>query len=345
MRELEDRVGAWRDAGLLTDDQAAAIRAFEADRAQSGVSSRRSLAAEAVGYVGAALALGAIILLLRDVWPELVTGGRLTLIGLLTLLLAGAGFVLRQAERGPVQRLTSVLLTAAVMGVGWFAFVVADDLLGWREAQMAFAVGTAALVVALPLYLLRPRALPQVTLLGSVLIVVTAALSLPQLPPEPVWYSVTVATVGVAWLLLGVGGWLRPGPLAETLGAVVAVLALQSGSFEHRVLILTLGVAVAAALVALAVTTDRVHHLVVGAVGLFLFVPQLVFELFGDAIGAPATLLVIGLLLVLLAVGIGRARREVANRPAPPSGGQGSPEGTTGPAARDEEPRPEEVGG
>jgi di/tricarboxylate transporter len=54
-----------------------------------------------------------------------------------------------------------------------------------------------------------------------------------------------------------------------------------------------------------------VHHLAVGAIGLFLAVPQLVIEWFGDAIGAPATLLLVGVLLVLLAVGLGRARREV----------------------------------
>ena len=68
----------------------------------------------------------------------------------------------------------------------------------------------------------------------------------------------------------------------------------------------------AAALVGLAVVRDRLHHLAVGAAGLFVLVPQLVFDLFGDAIGAPATLLVVGLLLVLVAVGLGRARREVA---------------------------------
>jgi hypothetical protein len=47
-----------------------------------------------------------------------------------------------------------------------------------------------------------------------------------------------------------------------------------------------------------------------------------VFDLFEDTIGAPATLLVIGLLLVLLAVGLTRARREIApgaHHDAPPS--------------------------
>jgi MFS family permease len=324
MGELEERVRNWHDAGLVSEEQLTAILAFEARhgrREPDGGASRRTMIAEAVGYVGAALAIGAIALLLRDLWPELLTGGRLMLVGVLTVLLLGSGFALRRTERGPVQRLTSVLLTGGVIGVGWLTAIVAVDVIGWREARVALAIGVVTGAVALPLYLMRSRALPQVTLLVTVIVVVTAALSIPALSLDPMWYGLVLAAVGVGWLLLGMGGWLHPRRLAEAVGAVVAVFAMQSGSFEHRVLMLSLGVALAGGLVGLAVASDRVHHLVVGAVGLFLFVPQLVFELFGDAIGAPATLLVIGLLLVLLAVGLGRARREV--RP-PRSGSAGS---------------------
>jgi hypothetical protein len=313
MQELEQHVRGWRDAGLLSDEQVAAIVAFEAEQGRRGAGPppRRTMVAEAVGYVGAALAVGALGLLLGEVWPDLVTGGRLALVGVLTVLLLGSGLVLRRTERGPIRRLTSVLLTGGVVGVGWLTYVVATDLVDWREARVALAIGVATLVVALPLYLLRPRPLPQLTLLATVLLVTVSALSLPALAPDPMWYGLTTAAVGVAWMLLGIGGWLRPRVLAETIGGAVAVLGMQSGAMDQRMLMLSLGVALAAGLVALAIAGDRVHHLVVGAAGLFLLVPQLVFELFGDAIGAPATLLVIGLLLVLLAVGIGRARREV----------------------------------
>jgi hypothetical protein len=58
---------------------------------------------------------------------------------------------------------------------------------------------------------------------------------------------------------------------------------------------------------------------------LFVVVPRLAFELFGDTIGAPATLLVIGLLLVALAVGLGRAGREIRSARRP-GGAPGSPQ-------------------
>jgi uncharacterized membrane protein len=346
MRELEHHVRGWRDAGLLSDEQATAIVAYEAERERRGVAPprRRTMIAEAVGYVGAALAVGAIGLLLGEVWPDLLTAGRLALVGVLTVLLLGSGLTLRRTERGPIRRLTSVLLTGGVLGVGWLTYVMATDVLDWREARVALAIGVVTLVVALPLYLLRPRPLPQLTLLATVLLVTVSALSLPALGPDPTWYGLTAAAIGLAWMLLGLGGWLHPRTLAETVGAGVAVLGMQSGSMEQRTLMLSLGVALAAGLVALAITGDRPHHLVVGAVGLFLFVPQLVFELFGDAIGAPATLLVIGLLLVLLAVGIGRARREV--EPPRRTSGGGPPDASNGGGEHAEPaPRPtEEVG-
>ena len=54
--------------------------------------------------------------------------------------------------------------------------------------------------------------------------------------------------------------------------------------------------------------TGRPHLLLVGAAGLFISVPRLVFELFADTLGAPVTLLAVGLLLILLAVGLARVR-------------------------------------
>jgi hypothetical protein len=66
-----------------------------------------------------------------------------------------------------------------------------------------------------------------------------------------------------------------------------------------------------------------VHPLVLGAGGLFVLAPQVVFELFGDAIGAPATLLVVGLLLVLVAVGLARAGKQVRRADATAGPSQG----------------------
>jgi hypothetical protein len=310
MRDLTTKLQSWRAAGLVTPAQAQAIAAFEAAQPEP-TSPRRSLLAEAIGYVGAALAVAAVGLIVGNVWAELSTGPRLILVALLTLLLAGAGSGLRNVDRPSLQRLTSVLFTGAIAGVAWFAGILATDVASLEQGEIGLAVGGAALVASLPLYLLRRRALHQLSVLVSVVAVVVSSLSFPAMDVDPIWYGLTLSAIGAGWFVLAVGGWLVPRLVGELAGSVLAIFALQATGDAGQFWPLFLAVTVAGGLIALAVVTDRLHHLVVGAVGLFIIVPQLVFRLFGDTLGAPAVMLIIGLLLVLLAVGIGRARREV----------------------------------
>jgi hypothetical protein len=288
MDDLDERLDRWTSAGLLTAEQADAITRFEGRRSAGARNraaapqsetrpDRRSLGAEAVGYVGAALAIGAIAVLLGDVWDQLFVGGRIALVALLTVLLAAGGVALRRDDRPPLQRLTSLLFSGAVIGVGWCALIVAEDVLGLREEDVALIVGVAAAAAAWPAYVTRRRALPQLTLLASLLVTIGAVFSRSPLPLEPVWGGLTFWTAGIAWLLLGTGRWIQPRRVAEVAGGVVALLAIQVASFDDaRRLTLTLAVVTAAGLVMLAITSDRVHHLAVGAVALFVFVPQLV---------------------------------------------------------------------
>jgi hypothetical protein len=327
--ELLDRLAAWQRAGLLTHDQAAAIATHERRRVRGedatprleatpaarepAARNERTTAAEAIGYVGAALVLGAIGLFVGEFWDVLTTGGQLALALLLTVALAGAAAALRGATSPALSRLTSVLSAGSIAGLAWSTTIVTDGLLTWSGQDVALAVGVVTVATSLPLYLVRPRALPQLTLLASSLVLVLALLARAPLPLGSFWLALPVAGLGVVWLLLGEGGYLQPRRVAATVGGALAVLALQVGAFDDlRLVALLLALVLAGVLVALAVFAGGLHHLAVGAVGLFLVVPQLVFELFGDAIGAPATLLLVGILLVLLAVGLGRARREVA---------------------------------
>lgn len=335
--QLEERLAAWVAEDLVSTEQAERIAAYERGRAPaadpaapSGTdarsSRRRSITspAEAIGYVGAALALGAIGLILGDLWLELVVGGRLALVAVLTVAMFGGGLAVRSSAAPAMQRMTSVLFAATVAGVAWFAGVVGSDVLDldWSDTQIV--VSLAMVVTALPLYLWRPRPLPHLVALGSVAFAAASLLGLSPLSPGPGWYGLVVATVGAGWFLLALGQWLRPQIVGEVAGAFVVFVGLQVASFgDARIPALIVTVVLAAALVAMAVRADVLHHLVVGALALFVFSPQLVFEVFGDAIGAPATLLLVGLLLVLLAVGLGRARREVA-RDATSEGGGGS---------------------
>ncbi|MEX0831426.1 MAG: hypothetical protein WD007_02380 [Nitriliruptoraceae bacterium] len=312
MNDLAGALERWRAAGLLTGDQAAAIAAFE--QAPATAPTRSTTGAEAIGYVGGALALGAVGLLLGNVWSDLLIWGKVAILVLLTVALGGAGLALTSKSVPSIRRLSSVLLTATVGGVAWTAATVASDLLAWQDAAVATTVGGAATAVAVVFYAMRQRALLQLALVASVLVLVVSLVSHAQLPSRPVWYGLLVASVGAAWLIASRGGWLSPTIVADIAGSGLVLIGAQVATIDPRnVLTIGAGVVVAGLIVGVAVRADMLHLLVVGAIGVFVLLPQLVFEIFGDVVSAPAVLLIIGLLLVLLSVGLGRARHLIVD--------------------------------
>ncbi|WP_052668877.1 hypothetical protein [Nitriliruptor alkaliphilus] len=333
---LLERLADWERRGLISAHQVAAIAAYERGRVDADVGRAtgrdatgrgaarrdRTTAAEAIGYVGAALVLGAVGLFVGEFWDGLTAGGQLALALLVTLSLGAAAAVLRGAASPAIGRLTSVLSVGVVAGLAWSTSIATGAMLGWHRDDVSLTVGLVAVAAALPLYLARRRALPQLTLLVAGLTLLAALLDRPDLSLDTFWHALPFAVVGAVWVLLGEGGYLAPRTAATSSGSVLALLSLQVASFDDaRALALVLALMVAGGLVAAAVTIGGLHHLGIGAAGLFVIVPQLVFELFGDAIGAPATLLLVGVLLVLLAVGLGRAKREVAASEVAGSGG------------------------
>jgi threonine dehydratase len=192
---LTDRLDAWVDAGLVSPEQAQRIIAFEADGSRhTGWSpavesiSRRSAAAplgrhppgirhpnrtsiaEAIGYVGAALALGAISLLLGQLWADLLVGGRLALVGVLTVAVFGAGLASAgllaasdaAADQRPADRHGG--RGRLVRGCGRRRCARAAS-----GTRVGLTVGAAMLIVAAALYLWRGGALLQLATLGSAL--------------------------------------------------------------------------------------------------------------------------------------------------------------------------------
>lgn len=306
---LERRLAAWEHAGLITSEQAARIARFEAD-SPATARDRRSGAAEAVGYVGAGLAFGALGLLIGEWWQEIVTVGRVALALAATLLAAVAAWALDGSPAEPMRRLTSVLRAAAVLGLAWLTYLVTEEVLDLAEIDVAAWVAGVAFIAALAVHRSRPRTLGQLVLLLAAIGVVAAALARPAIAPEPLWVGAAYWGLGGVWLLLGLGGLLPPRRVAVAVGGATALLALQFAGFDDaRAAVLAFAVITGVVLIALAVAIRETPLLLVGALGIFVLVPQLTFELFGDAVGAPATLLITGVILVVGAVLLGRVRR------------------------------------
>ncbi len=322
MQELETRLDRWHRAGLVSAAQVEAINRFEAEAGASSSrrpvpGSRRGQVAEAVGYVGAALAIGALSLLLAELWRELLVGGRLALAGIVTVLLAGGWWLLRERDEPALARLASALGLGTVAAAGWLTSVAAFDALDLDDDRAALAIAGVIAVVAVTTYLPRRRGLPQITAHVGIGLVIAATLQQAPLELSPWWWGLVFWTFGLVWALLGAGGWLQPGRVAELVGGLAALFALLVNAFgSQRTGMLVLATVTAIVFVVVAVAGDRTSALVVGAAGLFVFVPQLTFEVFGDRIGAPATLLMVGLLLVVVAVGLARVRQAV-DEPGP----------------------------
>jgi hypothetical protein len=320
---LRDRVGVWTRAGIITTEQADRILQSEVgsgappsrDSRPSDDTSRddrRARIAEVVGYVGAAFALGAIGLLVAEFWSDLVVWARVALAGVLAAVAVGAGALLRGRRAPALQRLVGVLWLAGLAATAWLVGIVAWDVLGVPERWMPTVIGVVTLAVAGPLLLLGRHVLVQLAAfvaLGSATAGTLVAIA--PLEPGALAFGLLLVGGGATWGLAGAGGWLGPRVSAEVTGAVFMLIGAQvlTGTGWPRTALVA-GIVIAFVLVALSVVGGRLHLLYLGALGLFVSVPRLVFALFSDTLGAPATLLTTGVLLILMAVGLARFRRS-----------------------------------
>jgi hypothetical protein len=312
MADITDRLGEWRSAGLITAKQVKDIAAFERQRAAPGAApqGRAAPVAEAIGYVGAVIAVAAVGILLGDRWSDLNFGGRLAIVGLLTLIVAGAAFTLRGNPREPIQRLVSVLAVAALGGVAWLTVIIATETTEWRAENIALTVSLVVFAFAVPLYLFRRRAFPQLAVFVSLLVLVGTVFARPAFSGGLSWGAIAVWAAGAAWVLLALGGWHKPAELAILTGSAAAIIgAATAAAGDGRSWLLWLGLATAAALMWRGVIIDEFLMVALGAIGVLIFVPQIVLEYFPEGSKAIVAMLITGLLLVVFAVGIARGRR------------------------------------
>lgn len=307
MNDLENSLGEWVAAGLISADQAAAIRTHEGLAAPER---RVPLIAEVLGYLGGSLAIIAAIILVQQFWADMETWARLLLVGAATVAFLAAGWFIRPVANAAVRRLSSFLWALGSVGVALWFGLFADDVFATREESTALIAAVATLVVALLLYRLATTALQQIVVAGATVAVALSALAhLERLPVE--FYGLAVWGLGIAWLLLAWGRVLRPEPAADALGSLGALLGPQVMRFEEPAWPLLLGLVTAGALLGVSVALRQTVLLAFGAAGIFLFVPQIIFEFFGDTIGVPLALFLTGVVLLGGALLVARLRSEV----------------------------------
>lgn len=325
---LDRALTRWQDADLLTDEQAADIRAYEDERVReagepdgaaaqavdAGTPSggRTGLIAEGLAYVGAALALGAGFALFGDLWDDFGVVARIGLSALGTGILATGAFVLRDRSEESLERLATVLAALTVVGTAATIAIVMIELTSVEDGWIAVTAGLGALAVGVPVHLTRESWPTTLALGGALLTAVFGAESLLDLFSGPLPAGITLMGIGLAWAAAGWAGLVRPRSAFEVTGLLTGGVGVQFLTFEElTVLALVIGLVVAAGAMAVGLSEDRTSPAVLGGLGITVFAPQLVFELFGETVGGPLALFVGGISLVTVAVTILR-RKEVA---------------------------------
>ena len=316
---LDTQVADWITAGIITEEQGALIR----DRAKDLPAARqpvapaaalpadrraelRSYAIEALGYLGGLLVVIAATLLANLYWDDLGVGARLGVLGGAAVGLVVAGR-LAPADRGDAwSRLRAVLWAAATVAVAGFAAVYADEVLDWRESDMALAVSGTATAVAALLWLAHRVVLQQVVLMVGAML--TAGAAMDQLVDGDWGVGLGIWAVALAWAVLGWTRRLRPPSVAMAFGALGMVFgASATMSYDAGIVLALLTVA---GVVVAAVLARELPLLAAGAFGTLMIVPRAMDAWFPGELTAPFVLLGVGAGLVVLAVWIARSRSE-----------------------------------
>lgn len=307
MKDLADRLREWVAQGLIDEAQAAAIRSYENPPEDER---RVPLVAEVLGYLGGSLALIAVFILVGEFWTDLEVWARLLLVGAGTVAFLTAGWFIRDIANEAIRRLASFAWALGTVGVAFWFGLLGDNVFE-AEPETSILMGSlAASAVAFVLYRLSPHGLQQILLGGSVVASALSLLAQLDQPPEA-YYGLAIWGIGVAWLFLTWGGHLRPKITGYALGAIAVLLGPQFMRFDDVTWPLLLGLVTAGVLLTFSVTLRNTILLGFGAAGIFLFVPQIIFEFFEDTIGVPLALFLTGVVLLGAALLVARLRTEV----------------------------------
>jgi uncharacterized membrane protein len=309
MDELDRMLRRWEASGIITSAQAEVIRRHETSVRPK---QRIPLIAEALGYLGAALVLSAALALAAQLWSELHVAVRVVVLLAVTALLLIAGWSIRNSVEPAFRRLASFLWLAAVAGAGFLADVVASDALD-IETSFSIAIGIAMTSLAATLWFLR-RTAPQLVGVFAGLAFLIAGIS--DVLGGDDAFGILLWVVGVAVLISARLDLISPERTAYALSSIAVLVGAQWAAFElfsdTQGWGLALGLASALALQGVSVVWHSLVLLAFGSAGVLMFLPQIVDEYFGDAIGGTTALLVSGVALLAVALVSVRLRDRVS---------------------------------
>jgi hypothetical protein len=323
MIDLNKQLEIWLDDGIISAEQAELMRHSATGVAAPAGSPVRAhdepelehripIITEILGYVGAALAIWAVMFLVSEFWTNLSDWAQASLFATLALVLFTGGAVLLDTREAALRRLSSVLWAGSVIALGGALYVVFDPMAGLGADATWSLIGSIATIAAAWMMWKQPSVAQHVVLFAALL---TAAVSLLNLVanPELFIFGFVVWGIGLAWVLVSRAGVLVPLSSGVVLGAMAMFVGAQITSAEGD--LTTVGVLLGLGTAALFATAGVMLRerllIIVGGIGIFWHVPQAMFHFFGETFGGMFGIFVTGMLIIGLAIWFGRHREAL----------------------------------
>jgi hypothetical protein len=273
--------------------------------------SRLPLAAEALGYLGAAVALVAGLIAARQLWPRVPAVAELAFAGTGAVALLAAGLAIRADRQPALARLRSAVWLASAVSAACFAGLLTGPQF-WDLGRVGAPLVTEAAVAAYAaaLWWRTRSALSHVAAFAAVAALTGTAIALPW-PGGPQWGpGAGIWAMALLWGIAAHRGRLAPQAAGYAVAAVGllagAQLAIDAAAGQ------VLAVGTVAGLLAAGVAARRVLLLGLGALGAAVLIPQVAVRYLPGAGGAAAAVCAVGLVMLGAAIWLSRHRRRPA---------------------------------
>lgn len=327
---LDARIDQWVHDGLITQDQAMAIRDVEtrrleaerldAGRSDASTTDRAAFAdpdeganapggviREVLAYLGAVFVLIAGFFLVAQFWEDIPDAARIAISLAAGILLAVTGMYLDANRRASVRRAGQVSLLLAAAPIGFAVGMLVDAVLADEDISV-LAGFVGALGFSLYAYR-RGASFAQHLALFLAALGTTVAAGTILAGDEGSWVmGILIVALGVGWIIASALGHLPPRVLAEVggitalgIGSLIVVGSLGSSGTDG-IAAMVCWVLVSIGLVGIGVARDRVVLIIGGVLGMVIYIPWMIGQTLGGGLGAPLALIVAGGILIATAI-------------------------------------------
>jgi len=323
-KELLQKIDQWAEEGLISNEQALALRARVAAEGE-GAAQQNVQGTEILVYLGSLIVFLALAFLAVLNWEELGSAGRILILLLPALAMFALGWPLRSASSARRRRGAQALWLGASLVTGVLFMVTSHelDLIDWQNRGPTEIYFTLSCLLAGGIagiaYLLLPTVVQSVPFhfwLSAAFLSFLGWLGV-EFQPVSLWvFLVLGLLMGALWLALS--AWLnrrgqdRLAAVSLLVGAVTALATpflLSPSNFDatwQRTAMELISLATCLIAIAASVRLQSRILLYSGAIFLLLFITYVNFEHFADEVGMPIALFLSGATLIALGLGTGR---------------------------------------